>query len=380
MEPRTVSEYQSLIDELESTLPFSDAKRRASLLERVSDLFLTGAAGCSDERLAIFDDVLMRIAAEIEVKARAALARRFATLDNAPPKLIRKLAFDDAISVAAPVLAGSPQLTDADLIEAARTKSQDHLYAITRRLSLSEEVTDVLVARGDPRVVRSTARNRGARFSTPSYERMIEQARKDGGLALAMGRRNDVPRQFFLKLLEQASASVRSKLLAASPQAAEAIGGTIDAIAGDMRREARENSVQHAAALRDTKHRYAAQGLTEADVHAPARAQQFERTAIALATLGGASVDFVERALLDQRTDMILTIAKAAGCSWATAKALLLMHAAQRGMSEGDLKQAALSYERLRAGTAKRMLKFHERRTARLAAAPIAKPGTQPAA
>jgi uncharacterized protein (DUF2336 family) len=277
--------------------------------------------------------------------------------------LIRRLAFDDAIAVAGPVLSASPQLTDADLVESASTRSQAHLYAIAQRLSLSEAVTDVLVERGNRRVVRSTAENRGARFSSRSYQRLVERAREDGGLALAMGRRNDVPRQYLLKLLESASAAVRCKLMEANPLAAELIKDAVDEIAGAVRREAREASPQHAAAVKDIKHRYNVQGITEADVHAAARAQQFERTVIALAALGGLPVDIVERALLDQGENMLLTVAKAAGCSWATAKALLLMHAARRELSPDDLLRVGGMFEQMRPGTARRVIEYHERRT-----------------
>ena len=60
-------------------------------------------------------------------------------------------------------------------------------------------------------------------------------------------------------------------------------------------------------------------------MHAPAHAQEFTRTAIALAKLGRFPVDLVERALIDKGEDMILILARAAGCSWITVKELLLM-------------------------------------------------------
>ena len=60
-------------------------------------------------------------------------------------------------------------------------------------------------------------------------------------------------------------------------------------------------------------------------MHAPAHAQEFTHTAIALAKLGRFPVDLVERALIDKGEDMILILAKAAGCSWTTVKELLLM-------------------------------------------------------
>jgi hypothetical protein len=59
---------------------------------------------------------------------------------------------------------------------------------------------------------------------------------------------------------------------------------------------------------------------------------------------------------------VVQVIAKAAGCSWATAKALLLMRAAGRRMSEKDIAQAREDFERLDIRTAKSVLEFHRKR------------------
>ena len=155
----------SFIDELEDAICVGNPRRRAQMLERISDLFMAGSRYYSDPQLALFDDVLTRLSAEIEIKARAKLAHAMAETDKALPKLIRSLAFDDAIEVAAPVLSRSSQLSDADLVENASTKSQEHLLAIAQRIQLCELVTDVLVERGDRRVLRTVAGNDGARLS-----------------------------------------------------------------------------------------------------------------------------------------------------------------------------------------------------------------------
>ncbi len=134
------------------------------LLRRVTDLFIVGANRYSDEEIAAFDDIIGRLAVEIEISARALLAVRLAPIANAPPKTIRALAFDDSIEVARPILIQSERLDDPTLVENAKNKGQEHLLAISQRRVLSEAVTDVLVARGDQQVVLSTAENRGARI------------------------------------------------------------------------------------------------------------------------------------------------------------------------------------------------------------------------
>ena len=252
--PLTTS--SSLLDELNEAVAAGDAKRRLRILLRITDLFAAGSRSYSGEQIAVFDDVLHELAADIEVEARAELSRRLAHTADAPPKVIRSLAFDDAIEVAGPVLTHSPQLSDADLVENAATKSQAHLMAIAERLKLSEAVTDVLVERGDRRVVNKVVRNRGARFSLAGYGKLTVRARRDSKLTLALGRRRDLPRVCFLKLLEAASASVRARLEAENPQAAEAVRDTVDDVATAIQQEARAASDSYTAAEREARTRF----------------------------------------------------------------------------------------------------------------------------
>jgi hypothetical protein len=72
------------------------------------------------------------------------------------------------------------------------------------------------------------------------------------------------------------------------------------------------------SAVRDAKRRFNVRPISEASVHGPAHAQCFEKAVVALARLGVFPVDLIERALLDEGDDMLLLLAKAAGCSWTT--------------------------------------------------------------
>jgi uncharacterized protein (DUF2336 family) len=353
---------QSLIDELNRTMAEGSAQQRLKILERITDLFAAGSRGYSGQHLSLFDDILQALSADIEVEVRAKLSQRLAHLDRAPPKLIRSLAFDDVAEVATPVLMHSNELSEADLIENAATKSQKHLLAIAQRLQLSERVTDVLVIRGDQRVANTVVRNRGAKFSLAGYGMLVVRARQDDALTLALGARNDLPRQLFLKLLEGASASVRATLERSDPQAAPAIRQAIDDVAGEMQRATRELSQQYSAAVLDAKRRSNVTPFSESTVHARARAQEFERTVVALSKLGHFRVDMVERALLDKGEDMVLILGKAAACSWTTVKELLLMYTAERNLSPVDLGRAFERYQKLGEKTARKVIRFYEAR------------------
>ena len=102
--------------------------------------------------------------------------------------------------------------------------------------------------------------------------------------------------------------------------------------------------------------------LGEPDIYDFARERKFEQTVVALSFLCGVPVDVVERALLDDSPDMVLILARAAQCSWTTAKAILLMQAADRGIAAQDLDRALRSFQRLSTETAKRVLEFYRLR------------------
>jgi uncharacterized protein (DUF2336 family) len=346
--------------EIETAIASGTSSQRVRALKRVCDLFASGSARYSTEQIALFDDVLMKLAELVEFEARARLARRLAVMADAPPRMIRSLASDSAIEVAGPVLRHSERLEEPDLIESASNQGQDHLYAISRRRSLSENVTDLLVERGDRRVVRSVAKNDGARFSDAGFGKLVDKAGKDSTLAESLGLRGDIPRHHFLKRLHTASASVRAKLAADAPNSAStAVRHAVAEATASISREVRDESREFAKAKKVSKRRYNSNQLTESNVHAAAVTQDFDKAVAALALLGRFPVDLVERGLLDENPDILLILARAANCSRLTAKALLLMRAADRGMSPHDVDAALTSFDRISTGTAKRVIDYY---------------------
>ena len=353
---------ESLIVELEDAISSGTVERRIETLWRVTDLFIAGADQYSDDQIDLFDDVIARLAAEIEVTARAKLARRLAPLANAPIKVIKALAFDDLIDVAGPVLTESEQLDDSTLVDTAKTKSQLHLLAISQRRSISEEVTDVLVARGDRQVVRRITRNPGARFSDSGFEVLVNRAEGDDQLAERVGLRPDLPRHHFLKLISKASEAVRSKLATANPEAAEEIRYVVTEVVGKIRSDAVTTSRDYITARKAVKSLHQSGRLGETTVYDLAKARKFEQTAVALSLLCGLPVDVVETAMLDDRTDMLLILAKAAGVSWTTAKSILMLRGSDRALSAHDLETALTSFEKLQPETAQQAVNYYKAR------------------
>jgi hypothetical protein len=59
---------------------------------------------------------------------------------------------------------------------------------------------------------------------------------------------------------------------------------------------------------------------------------------------------------------MLLLLAKAAGCSWTTARELLVMFAANRNLQPDDITVAFERYRKLSQQTARNIVTFYERR------------------
>jgi uncharacterized protein (DUF2336 family) len=358
----------ALLDELETTLASGSSSRGIAILTSVTDLFINGAPHFSDDQIGVFDDVMARLMVRIEAKARAKLAQRLAPIANAPGNVIHLLAGDDDIEVARPVLTRSERLSEHALLATANSKSQQHLYAITQRDALSEALTDILVARGDRDVVHAVVKNRGARFSDAGFRALVHRSNGDDALASEVGMRGDIPRPHFLMLLEKASSAVRARLAAENPQAATTIDGVMAEVVGGMRDEIRNSSPAFVAADAAVARQNRIRRIGESEIYQYARDRKFEETAIALSLLCDTPIDVVERALLDPGAEIVLILAKVAGLSSTTTKAVLLLRAADRGMSTEDLERALMSFNRLQPETAKRVLGFFRTRTKKPAA------------
>jgi uncharacterized protein (DUF2336 family) len=356
-----------LFNELEHAISQGSADRRADMARHVGDLFVAAAVRYSDDEIALFDQILVRLVAEIEQSARALLAARLAPLAGAPPKLMRILAYDDAIEVACPVLAKSERLDDPTIVATARTKSQAHLMAICQRKHLSDAVTDVLVERGNRAVLLSAAENAAAKFSERGFSTLVSRADGDDELATCVGSRRDVPMHLFLKLLAKASETVRTRLEAENPNATREIHRVVAEVAGRIRAEHRTGARDYAAAQATVAKLYESGQLDASTLERFIRAGQVEESAAALARLADLSIEVIGRMISEERPDRVLIVAKAVGLSWPTTKALLRLRARVFGFGENDIEQCLASFERLKLATAEQLLRFQRQRERKMA-------------
>lgn len=347
----------SLIPELEDIVQNGTPRRREQALRRITALFLDGANVFNDEHVRLFDDVFNRLIDEIESKARAELSHRLAPVGNAPGDLIGRLARDDDISVAGPVLRQSRRLADVDLMEIAETKSQAHLLAISGRPGIAEKVTNVLVRRGDRDVARKVAQNRDALLSEASFTALVEKSGSDEVLAETVGQRPDIPPSLFRMLLLKATAVVQQRLLAAAaPDTQAEIRRVLDRVSQEVATKAGPRDFREAQrVVAELRQRGA---LDEARVVEFAKASQYEEMVASLAELCAVPIEVVDRLMGGERPDPILILCKSAGWNWPTARAIIAARLGRKTNSSQGLDAAFSNFERLTGATAARVIRF----------------------
>src|ERR1700730_3452122 len=202
----------SLIPGLDEIVRHGDPKRRAEAARRIAELFFEAAATLRPDHVELFDGALIGLVPHTEAAARADLAELLSLLANALRDLVGQLAREDEILIAVQLLRRSPVIDQAALVEIARLKGQGHLLAMSERPTLSPDITDVLVRRGDREVVRRAAGNSGAEFSPGGYSVLIKRAGQDGVLTLKVGQRDDLSDQQLKDLLAGSIDIVRRRL------------------------------------------------------------------------------------------------------------------------------------------------------------------------
>ena len=196
-----MSESRLLIAELDSTLQRVSSSQHLSMLRGVTDLFINGADVFADEHVAVFDDVIGRLADKADRQALAELSNRLVSVDNPPANVIDRLARHDDIAIAGPILQKC-KVKDLTLVEVAGSKGEKHLAAIAGRPEINEAVTDVLVGRCTIETARKITDNKGASLSEVGFVKLINRAKNDKALATAIESREDLPPELqpFLKL------------------------------------------------------------------------------------------------------------------------------------------------------------------------------------
>lgn len=353
----------SLFSDLEAAIQSGSVTKRGDAMKRVTDLFFSGADRFSEDQVRLFDDVLLRLVKKVETRALAELSTRMAPTPNAPIGVVRHLARHDDILIAAPILTQSERLTEADLIEIAKTKSQGHLSAISERAVLKEPVTDALLNRGNQSVFHKLAQNPGASFSKNGFASIVKRAEGDDNLAEMIGKRVDVPPQMLKELVLKATASVRARLLTSAPSENHAeikrvLASISDEVVHDVRSDTRDyKSAQNLVLLMQKENKLNDDAFL---YFAKMRAQ--DEIVAALALLCCVKLELIEGIVRTLHYGGLLVACKAANLKWSTVSVILTQGRRDHQIGAHELAEANIEFAKLSRPTAQRLLGFWQAR------------------
>lgn len=341
-----------LLSTLEDIATCGSPARRSEILARITGLFIEGAGAFAEQHIQLFDEIFNQLVTEIETTARFRLSVNLAPVTNAPPRIVNRLAHDDDICVANPVLLRSERLGESELVDLARWKSQGHLLAISSRSRITEPVTDVLVRRGDREVVRRVAENTGARLSQAGFRALVEKAEKDGVLAEKVSQREDIPDPLFRTLLLEATATVQKRLFSrATPATQSRIRRVLEEISREL--EIKSGSPSGDVAERAIKKIGSEPKLDESALARLANEGDYEVTIAALAVHCKIPMTVVHRLTTNKHTDIALILCKAADLGWSTARAAILSRQKGDGASLLTMHNKQRTFEKLSSDAAR---------------------------
>ena len=166
-------------------------RARLALLKRLADVISLPLSRVNSFERSVTADLLVEILHDADFDERARVARRIATLAEIPNCLIRLILRDD-LDIAYPILLDSLALTDADLLDCARSATGAHRRLIAQRRGISEVVAEALVELGETLVVEALLRNDQARFSTAAIEMVLAMTQHQSQLVLMLLRRPEL--------------------------------------------------------------------------------------------------------------------------------------------------------------------------------------------
>ena len=168
----------------------ANAEARAQGAGALAGAYLRSGMGEEDRREAQI--ALISLIDDPSPLVRRAIAEEMATSPYAPRNLVLSLIADQS-DVAALMLAHSPVLSEADLVDAAAIGDGLAQRAIAQRPNLPASVAAALAEVGVEEALVALVRNRSAEIPDFSLERMVERASGSGDLREALLSREDLP-------------------------------------------------------------------------------------------------------------------------------------------------------------------------------------------
>ncbi|MCA0407253.1 MAG: DUF2336 domain-containing protein [Proteobacteria bacterium] len=215
----------------------ANAKERAEAATTLAQAYLDGALG--GDTVEDVEVALMSVLDDSSPMVRRALAMALAEAEKAPRALVLSLARDQA-EVSGLLLARSPLITDADLMDLASHAERLALSAIALRMHVSARVAGAIVLRAERDPIHSLLKNRGAEIAAGHLVDIASQFGQDAAMRETLLARSDLPpeaRHILMRAVAETLGDFLGKGGFLTPQrlaraTSEALEGGIVAIAG----------------------------------------------------------------------------------------------------------------------------------------------------
>ena len=316
---------------------------RKTLVTALSDLFVTTDPDHAEQISILFGEIIMRVLDELEEETRVSLALKMCHHPSAPHDLMAKLA-SDCFPVAEAVLRNSDVLDASDLEGIARSCSMEHLEAIASRRQVQENVTGVLVDRGDESVLTTLAGNGGAAMVNETFSRLVTKVKTYPALQAALIRRKDLP--------EGAASVLASLLTEEMTERVHAMGGD-GTLAKALAERAVETVKQRASKLEASRNE-AMQFISkvvEGTVSLDEGIRHFIRNdglaelGILLAKVSKLPMASVSQLIYGKSEKTLIVVCKACGVSDEGFKNILTVRAGKVGLSGQEVAEAIKRYK-----------------------------------
>ena len=208
---------------------------RQALAHSISEVYLAEDSHLSEREEILIQDIIHQVIHELEMPLRQAISLRLAGNPIVSEDLVLTLA-NDRIEVAYPILLHSPALKDPALLAIVGELTVRHRMAVAGRKTVSETITDALIAHGEEQVIRKVLENPGSRISPVSMRQVVRESRRVRAYQKPLVHRSDLPPDLALEMFGWISAALRQYILERSDIEPEVLDGALeDAIMEDLR-------------------------------------------------------------------------------------------------------------------------------------------------
>ena len=194
---------------IRQALQGTTAESRANAVQKIGRALRD--AELSEAECAFATKLMDRICEDVSALVRRALS---VTLQNSPnlPRHIALALINDIDSIAVPILASSPILSDQDLVDVLQSRAADKIRAIAQRKTISLHVSHAIVSFGDSAATARLAANDGALISQETAKMIAELHADDDLIREAALSRHDMPPSVISKLIERSADKIESNL------------------------------------------------------------------------------------------------------------------------------------------------------------------------